>query len=216
MVNLILKDILIQKKTSLYFIGFLAMWIIFSNTMGNLYIPLVLFCVSSNFIETALLKDESSQRMIASLPVRRSDIILAKYASIFVFIAVALLLYFAISFILEAAGIIKIENLTNSKVISIYIVQTLFFSSLYFPINFKFEYSKVRYFNIFLTLIIAFTPQFIEGYPYTKNIIPNIASYLAAAAPNLNTAWIVIFLLMILLLISFIVSCQVYKNREFN
>ncbi|MHC6180153.1 ABC-2 transporter permease [Clostridium sp. JNZ X4-2] len=216
--NLVLKDILIQKKTSLFFIAFLIFGILlFQRTNGNFsgYISLVLFCISSNFIENAALKDEISQKIIVSLPLKRSDIISAKYLSMFVSMGITIIIYYLILLVLTAFGFVNDQKSMNSNILFIYMGQTLFYSSLYFPANFKFVYSKIRYLNIILTILVAFGPLFFEGHSHLKNIILKITSYLNDAF-NLGWAWICTFLLIILLLISFIISCRVYKNKDLN
>lgn len=155
MFNLVLKDILIQKKSLATAVFFAIIMIIsFQSSQGNgAYIvgalAIVFLLISGAF---AYDKKNRGDVLINSLSVNRRDIVMARYISLIVFSIIAILIVSFVGMLVKITGLpLKIDTITLKDVAGIYIV-LIFMFSIYIPIYFKFGYMKSRLFNVLLYL----------------------------------------------------------------
>lgn len=218
--NLIIKDVLIQKK---YFLAFILFSIIMSlsysrmdTSYTNIIFIIIPVIIVGSFVTNASIKDDKAENMINSLPVNRIDIILAKYLSIFVFIFIAVAMIFVSSFGMNFMGIIHLKRLMNFRDVGICAGLIIFISSLYFPINFKLGYSKSRYIVMVLYMGVFFITAFIGNKNSNKvEVVYRFISHFNTA-PTWQIIFFIICLLAIIMLLSFCISCYLYKNKDLN
>lgn len=103
MINLIKKDLLIQKKSFIFvFFYSLFMFVIFNNPafVNMIYVMGMIISVYF-FLITGNMEDEKNKSdiLLNSLPVLRSRIVLAKYVSVFVYMFIG-------AFFLGIAGLV--------------------------------------------------------------------------------------------------------------
>lgn len=155
--------------------------------------------------------------MLNSLPVRRREIVLAKYLSTFLYIAIGLVGTTLFMVALGVAGLEFLSRMPGLQDIAGTLAGAVLLNSIYYPLYFKFGALKVRYFNMLLFLLIFFLPSFLVEYLKSHYSREAVASLVTAV---LNTpGWLqgsaVAVLLLAALLVSLALSLRIYKNKEF-
>ena len=219
MEKLILKDILVQKKYFIFFILFSIIIISLYSHMDSSSNMIVIFImlpvmISITCITNMSIKDEKAENMINSLPVKRVDIILAKYLSVFVFTIIASAIIYISSAAMNFMGFIHIERFINIQDICAYTIIIIIISSFYIPINFKLGYTKARYTLMGLYMSIFFIPAGIKKLSGDNlKITSEIVHYINNAAD-----WQIVSLIacisFVVIIISFFVSYYLYKNKD--
>lgn len=223
MFNLIIKDIAIQKREKTFWIVIflsIANAFVFPKNPGfGILIPFIsvyLIMVYSNAYDFKY----KSEIMFNSMPVKKKNLVLAKYLSVFFVMGVSMLITFIINNILIVAGVyyISITAFVNTIFIEIFLISIYY--SAFLPLYYKFGYIRSRWFNfIFMGLITAVftiindlkngtaeadTPQsfqsLIVGLTGSGTLVQNSIMLLAA---------------IILILISLMISTEIYIKKEF-
>jgi hypothetical protein len=221
MINLILKDVLIQKKTFLYAIiyGIFSM-IVFTSTLtargaymfGGMSIAFLLIIYSNGYDEK-----NKSEIILNSLPVRRDSIVTAKYVSIFLFFLLGVAITGVAGAVITPINIIPgMRFMRLSDVLGIFISVGLMYS-VYYPLYFKFGSLKLKIFNIVIYMLFLFVPNIlvsiIEENP-NDNIVRKVISII-----EWSPAWMLqiftIIVIMIVLIVSMEMSIKIYRNKEF-
>lgn len=218
--NLILKDVLIQKKYFMFFIVFSIIMSLAYPHMDASYTDIIFIMIPAMIVISCItnvsIKDEKAENMINSLPVKRIDIILAKYLSIILFIFIASIIIFIISSAMNFMGIIHLERLMNFQDVGVCAIITIFISSFYLPINFKLGYSKSRYIIMALYMGIFFIPLAIKKIMGDKaKVTPEFIAYINNA-PNWQVVSFIICILGIIMLLSFSICYYLYKNKDLS
>ncbi|EYE89012.1 hypothetical protein Q428_04720 [Fervidicella metallireducens AeB] len=168
MLNLILKDILIQKKS--LFIGFvysLFVFLIFkTNTFPQENGKFIFGAVSIAYIFAtySIEYDEKNNChwILNSLPLRRKEIVLAKYISLVIYNVIGISMMLITGRILSIIGFNLGNYVVDLKSI-LYVFQSTFLAfSFFYPIYFKISYSKTRYINTIVYLTVVFLPSFFD------------------------------------------------------
>ncbi len=218
MLRLVIKDILIQKKT---FIGALIYLIFvifaFQGLEGNAYTAAIV-AFSYLMVMGAFGHDDKNKSdiMLNSLPIKRKNIVMAKYISLFAYITIGTLAFIAVNSLVSVSNInIKTYPVTLESIISAIFAISLL-NSISFPLMFKLGFTKSRVFNMILFLSIFFAA------PYVVKFFSKPESAFAVKIINFlknqSDIAIVSGLLasfFIILLISYLISVKMYKGREF-
>ncbi|WP_411679906.1 ABC-2 transporter permease [Clostridium thailandense] len=215
MFNLVLKDILIQKK----YLFFSIVYFFFFTFMFKDH-PSILFGTVPIMISYMLLigacgfdDKNKSEIMLNSLPINRVTLVISKYISVCVFISIGIFLTFAFTNILSFSGIIHFDRLITSEDILVDVVGTMFFSALYFPIHFKFGYQKTRYFLIIIFCFVFAAPSILVKTIFKSGPTPNFIVYLDNQPDWIITSFIII-ITCIVFLISLLISIKSYVNKD--
>lgn len=221
MLNLLFKDLLIQKKTflfALFYIVFLI-FVFQKPPMSTAIYPMSTVAVVYLFTMNASGHDDKnrSEVLLNSLPVRRREIVLAKYLSTFLYIAIGLVGTTLFMVALGVAGLEFLSRMPGLQDIAGTLAGAVLLNSIYYPLHFKFGALKVRYFNMLLFLLIFFLPGFLVEYlksHYSREAVVGLVTAV------LNTpGWLqgsaVAVLLLAALLVSLALSLRIYKNKEF-
>ncbi|WP_418790781.1 ABC-2 transporter permease [Phosphitispora sp. TUW77] len=221
MLNLVLKDILIQKKSFLVAVvysGFL--FIIFSNevfkdaiyVMGTGAIAYIMIVTSSAYDDKY-----KSEIIINSLPVHRKSVVLAKYLAAVAFSAVGLIIVGALGLVIIIAGIpLPVRH------INLYDIVFAFFSvallaALYYPVYFKFGYNISRMLNLVLFMVLFFGPGALLDYIRQKMDYTS-AQQLASRLQDIP-AWapgtLALAVAVLLTVVSLIISLKIYETKDF-
>jgi len=221
MLNLIKKDIIIQKKTLLIAFSYT---ILFSITFSSLPIGLGLYAVAPivaafTFITNAVNYDEKNncEIVLNSLPLKRADIVISKYISTFVFVIIGFIYSILIGLIGNTTGF-AIYNVSISLLdIALTLTSVCIFSSIFFPLYFKFGTIKMKVINTLLFVLIIFLP--ILGFYYANknpnNILVRKIIYSINNTSSFTLTSLALIVGLIIFLISLIVSIRIYNNKEF-
>ena len=103
MLNLVIKDILVQKKIFIASILYIIFFVIAFQSLGmGMYtaaiVAIVYLMVSGGF---AYDDKSKSDIMLNSLPIKRENIVMSKYISLFVYIAIGTIAYIVVTFVIS-------------------------------------------------------------------------------------------------------------------
>jgi len=222
MLNLIIKDILIQKKTIIYALLYtIFMEVSFSSILPSgfgLYVmsPMV---ITYLFISLAVQYDDKnkSEIILNSLPVKKSDIVIAKYVSTFVFGIVGIISSIIVGFIGNTTGLLIFIGSISTLDIVLVVMSICIFSSIFYPVYFKFGVSRMKIFTVLIFMVLFFVPTSAIDYinQNTNNsLVQKYISFInATSGVTLNS--LVLIIALILFLISLMVSIRIYNNKEF-
>lgn len=222
MFNLIVKDILIQKKTLLYALLYTVfLSITFSSLKPSgvgLYI-LAPIITAYMFINFAASFDEknNSEIILNSLPLKRDDIVIAKYISIFIFAIIGIIYSMLIGFIGKATGLPMYTVSISFLNIVIIFSSVCIVSSIFFPMYFKFGYTKSIIFNTILFMVIFFLPILAIDYSGSNpnNIFVQKINYFISTTSSFTQNSLAIIVGLIIFLLSLMFSLKIYNNKEF-
>ena len=221
MFNLVLKDILIQKKCTkdlmiaillnftiiciLQFLGAASIYILTPSIFAN-----SLITSSCGFGEK-----NDVDKMISSLPVSRKEIVISKYLSSFVFLIIGIVITILFASIIKFSGLSHINrfmNLTDIIIVSIFIV---IYSCVYLPIYLWLGYLKSQLINkilnyfIFICLTMTVVIVTVIDNGTAKDSLMNFV-----ILPNFQLYMVISFLCfsIILISISIFASLKIYIN----
>lgn len=216
MFNLIIKDILIQKKTVLFTFVYMIFLIVFLKEGGFVSAMAI---VSYMLVITGFSLEEKNKSdiMLNSLPIKRRDIVLAKYISVFIYFVVGIAAYFLTAIVIRLLGSpITIHSVTLEEIIGALFAITIL-NGIYIPILFKVGYTKSR-----VVIFIMFFLVFFLGAAFTKITSKIQSNVFIKTIANFFTSksdmQILVYLLgaiIIMILGSFLLSVKLYENREF-
>jgi hypothetical protein len=218
--NLLFKDLLIQKKNFLFALFYLIFLIFVfqeppmsdavyaTNTVVIVY--LFTTCASSYDDKNR------SEVLLNSLPVRRREIVLAKYLSTFLYAVIGLAGTIFFMAVLDAAGLKSLGRMPGLQEIVGSLSAAVLLNSVYYPLYFKFGAIKVRLFSIIVFVLIFLLPGFLVGY-FKSHSSGEAAVGLVTAVLN-TPGWLqgsaIAVLLLAVLLVSLVLSLKIYKNKE--
>lgn len=222
MYNLILKEFLIQKKTLLYGLLYtLFATFAFKDLFpkgGTIYTiaPIAVIYLFVNY--SCGFDDKSKADVIFnSLPIKREDIVISKYLSIFFFAAYGIICSSLLGLIGLYTGFPSVTRLISFDDIVIVLASGIIFGSTFYPLYFKFGMVKMKFVNIFLFMIIMFLPSLIVE--YAASLSQNTAVKHVELILLNTPVWIFKMLLaivaFIIFLVSILVSMNIYKGKEF-
>ncbi len=219
MLNLILKDLMVQRKTLLW--GFLYV-LIFSyafSTGGSAMFTAGAFAVAYLLIQTPAAHDDkcNADRMLNSLPISRGMIVTAKYLSVVVYVAIGVVQYIAVYAIVSLIGQPFPVYPATWEAFGGLLFVSAFFASVYYPILFRFGFMKTRYLTI-----ILFAGLFASGSAVVlalkqEDSLPFLSSLgeLFNAQPGWLIGCCVAGVMLAMLLVSWSLSVRFYARREF-
>ncbi len=164
MLNLIIKDIAVQKKTiplALLYVVFFLVLAGEAYKKGSIYVIGV--TLTYMFSLGAMQYDEryKADCIIASLPVNRKDIVISRYLATIFFTAASTAFMLIITWVMSIFNVMPSISWTNIHDLKLIIVISLLLMAVIIPLNYRFSAKKVRYINVlsylaFFFVIISF------------------------------------------------------------
>ena len=217
MINLVIKDILIQKKTFLFALfytivaatGFFTM-----NNNGFVLYELSPMVIIYMFITYAASYDDKnkSEFVLNSLPLKRNQIVISKYLSAFVFAAIGVIYSISVGFLARTTGLISTRSISLFDVVSV-LASASIYSSMYFVMYFKFGGVKANQIIVIVIIIFSSIPLlvFANG---NDNVLTKMY-YFIIRTTSLSINSLALMIGLILNLISLVISIRLYKNKQF-
>ena len=220
MLNLVLKDILIQKKSFLIALIYsVFLFVIFSNEvfreavyiMGTVAIAYIMVVTSNAYDDKY-----KSEIIVNSLPVKRKSVVLSKYLAAAVFVAIGLSIVGAVGAVIITTGVplpVRYLNLDDT-VFAFSSVALL--ASLYYPLYFRFGYALSRMINMVLFLALFFGPSALVG--YVRQNYYGTAQQLAVRLqefPSWALGTSALAAVMLLTVVSALISVKIYEAKDF-
>ncbi|MEY8000055.1 ABC-2 transporter permease [Clostridium sp. Mt-5] len=212
--NLVLKDLLIQKKTFIITIlTCLPLVFAFKGTSGDTSVvySFVATFTAYAFLTNSFYRDEGAEVMLNSLPINRTTIIISKYLSLLVFVLISMVILFLFLTFAQYTGLTHLSRTINTEGILGGLITVLFLSCILFPVYFKFGYSKTRY-----AVMVLFLGMFFVFTAFAKIFVKKVqlvSTYLSSI-PEITMDFIIITICLVVFSISFILSYTAYKNKD--
>ncbi|HVJ48561.1 ABC-2 transporter permease [Desulfitobacterium sp.] len=219
MLNLILKDLILNKKYLGYVLVYgIFLLIAFQALPGGQFIAITVGIGYILMINATAYDDKNNFEIILnSLPISRSKIVYAKYLSILLYTALAIVSYLLAAFIIQIFHLaIYVSPLTPLGVINALFTLGLM-SGVYYPLYFKIGYLKSNLIRTLVFMLFFFAPLFLSGYLQSKPKNPLLRSLLETinSLSSTQLSLIFLFLTMIFIGISLVLSLRFYERREF-
>jgi len=224
MINLILKDIIVLKKTLLFCAFYPAIFIFAFQSTGSAMLPASIAAVTYILVLTASAYDDKNKSdiLLNSLPIGRNQVVLSRYLSIYVFSAVGVIYYLAFYILINISGLpLKVYPITSEGIIAALFSVTLM-NSIYFPILFKMGYIKSKMVNFILFFSLFFGISVVGGLLKDQSandavkgrFLESITRFFNSLS-NIQITIGIIIMMLIMFSISYMLSKKFYKNREF-
>lgn len=228
MINLVWKDLLIIKRylwvAPLY--GFVALFVF--GSMKGFAINAATIGASYMLMIQACTKDDKnkSEIVLNCLPLRRRDIVLAKYLSVFFYAVLAIISFLLAQVVVAVTGISIATTIISVEGISLALVNLIILISIYYPIYFKLGFSRSNWVGMFLFFVCFFLPmsasELVNGLEEVGHpILGSIVATMQEIMGRLQTPgdWQIVSYLLALALslmgASVLLSLRVYSRREF-
>lgn len=218
MFKLVLKDILVQKKTLAFALIYIIFTIFAFEGLVTGVFPTACVAVVYMLLLTACAYEDKNKCdiMINSLPIERKNVVLAKYLSVYIYALISAAVYFVATTLLQLVKVpvniypISLESFTGA------LFAVSLTSSLFLPVFFKLGYIKSKIFNFILFFLVFGGIGAIGTFLSHSN--PWLGEKLAELnkLPNVAIAAVIILISIFIQLVSYFLSVAFYKSREFN
>ncbi|MGE7928777.1 ABC-2 transporter permease [Lysinibacillus xylanilyticus] len=204
MINLILKDVLIQKNVILFYIATIIIYL-FADVSPILIVPLY----SLVFINMTFSYDEKDNAniLLNSLPYTRKEIVTSKYVGALIFTALFIMITYGGNYLINGT-----ETLFSWKAILLIIGLVMVAISFMLPVFYKFKRQYLviasgALVGIYLVTIKFFVPNFNEKLrELTQKFI---------TLQETQMYFIAIFTIVILYIGSWLLSIRIYERKAF-
>ncbi len=219
MLNLVWKDLILQRKTLLFGFVYILIFSFAFSTGGSAMFTAGAFAVTYLLIQTPAAHDDKchADRMFNSLPVSRAAIVAAKYLSAPLYLLIGSAQYLAVYWLVKLVGIPFTMHPVTLEAFAGLLVVAAVYASVYYPILFRFGYMKTRYLNVGLfALLFATGSALVLAVKNTDGgrLADSISGFLASQ-PDWLIACGLLGVLLALLLGSWLLSARIYRRREF-
>ncbi|PKM78185.1 MAG: hypothetical protein CVU90_03960 [Firmicutes bacterium HGW-Firmicutes-15] len=154
--------------------------------------------------------------IINSLPVLRSEIILAKYLSPFLYAAFGLLLVALAGILVNISPLSFHLPYFKCQNVVITLISVSALVSIYYPLLYRFHNNVVIFVNVALSQLFLFMPSSIDNY---INGHTNVSWVQQMLQYNLYTPWALsllgITIALMLLIISYLLTVKIYTAKDF-
>lgn len=220
MFRLVRKDLLLQRKSFFIALAYAAViFASFSRTDASKEIfNIGSIAIAYLFISYSLSYDDKNNSLVIlnSLPVKREEIVIAKYISLAVFGGIGIVIMSLFGFLVKLSGLFICEiNISSYSIMKIFIILLAMYS-LFFPLYFKFGYLKLNIVNMFMFFIAIFGIQLMNyiSSNFKENALVNLlVDFLS------NSSQQIIYLaalasVLIITALSASISVKIYNSRN--
>lgn len=218
MLNLVMKDFLIQKKTLLLMLAYILVFMFAFQSLGNGAFAGIIVAVTYSLVTTACNHEEkvNSDIIFNSMPLRRRDIVLAKYLSVIAYTLLASLCYFIITKVVVAVGIKTTINAITLGSFTGAIFAILVMNGIYFPVYFKYGFIKAKTVSFILFFLFFFgVMSLLNAIEEANAAWLQPITRLLFDKPNLQASLLLIVAAAIFSVGSYVLSVKLYENRDF-
>lgn len=219
MLNLILKDILVQKRTLIFALLYsIFIFIALSQPpFSQVIYSMGAMAISYIFILTALQADFKNNTIIImnSLPIKRSEIVASKYLSMFVFIALSFLILMVAGLLIKFSPLPFNVTYPGLSDLIITFLSVGILLSVYIPVYFITGGRWVQIANIFFFMFMFFAPSTISRYFMENKEQSLVIHMMQYYSENVLLVYLAaVILTLIVLAVSFTCSLKIYSNKD--
>ncbi|WP_291564230.1 MULTISPECIES: ABC-2 transporter permease [unclassified Clostridium] len=218
--NLVIKDFVVQKTNIKFILIYALAGSLFFATLGDGAYIMIPMMLSYTYLLGGLGQDDknNSEFLLNSLPVSRDSIVYAKYLSVIIFSAIAIVLTMGGIFIMSSIGLSKMTGNMRVENIVGFLFGIMIFMAINFPLYFKYGYAKLRYFNFGIFILFLISPIIIKFLKDNINFNSPFMLSMRTKLLSLSDTQIGIFIICMALfiyLLSLVISLNIYKKKEF-
>lgn len=222
MFNLILKDIILFKKTLAFSFAYVIFFIIiifkqenFPTSLATLSILLVstftpiLFMIGTSIVYEDKFKTD---RFFNSLPVNKENIVLSKYLSAFLYFIIGIVFYIASLFIFKLFNF-NIAIRINLLSLSFSLLLSSIYIGINLPLYYLLGYNGTRIFNFVYFIFIYFLSKELSKFFKRLNLSSTIFSYIQKLN-HVQLSLILFSFSLFIITISLFISVKLYMNKD--
>lgn len=219
MLSLIIKDVLIQKKQLIFAIVYLAFVLVAFQGMGEAMFPMGLVAFTYLLSMTACAYEEKNKAelLLNSLPIKRVDIVTAKYLSMILYTILGMFSYKVMTTIINLVNIPLKTYPLSLEIIIGSLAAVCLMTGIWFPIYFKFGYMKMRIATFVLFFLFFFGSSLMTSFLKTRQDsqwVDGIISFFESQN-DIVIALVLLLIIVLYMLLSFSLSVWFYNKREF-
>jgi ABC-2 type transport system permease protein len=202
MYSLILKDMLLVKKSMLFQVG---LWLFFIVEASGLGFPYLIISTAIACIPMTIDEKNKTESLFVSLPVKRSNIVIARYIYILVAIAAVIAVTYFSSQALNLLFPTTFKRAVSFKSMLVPQLVVMYLMSLACPMFFRYGShleKGIRVIAISIVLIFGSIILFIFAWDFGFDV-----AHIKLVYSTLG--------MCVLMLISFVISLLIYNRREF-
>lgn len=218
--NLLIKDFVVQKNNIKFILLYALVGnLLFASSGGGAYIMIPMM-ISYVYLLGGLGHDDknNSEFLLNSLPVSRDSIVYAKYLSVIIFSAIAIVLTMGGIFIMSSIGVGKMTGNMGIEDICGFLFGIMIFMAISFPLYFKYGYAKLRYLNVGIFMLFLVAPMIIklinDNINLNNSFILSIKEKLLSLSDT-QIGIVIICMALLIYLLSLVISLNIYKKKEF-
>ncbi|MEW9095737.1 MAG: ABC-2 transporter permease [Clostridiaceae bacterium] len=215
MFNLIVKDILVQKRSLIAILVYLLICVYsFKSMPSGTMLGLVTVTIVFFYITGSYSYDERNKSHIVlnSLPITRKELIISKYISVIIYNIIALSIMTLFMFSSKILNLpLTIHFFTLNDIVNVFIT-SLLLASFVFPVYSKFGYTKSRVVT-FITYFTFFTIVNVLSNISDKKTINIFSSFLQALS---NNTYILLIIALVIYILSMYFCIKIYVNKELD
>lgn len=223
MLNLVMKDFFIQKNNfkNYVLIGLFFGFIFTLNGMGCMTLAVATFPIIFGFISRAAYEDEANHaiRWIATLPIKKANVVKARYLSVAIACILTILVFELIYNILLFQSFITIEGSTES-VLPFFIVILIFMVSISFYMPMIYELGYIKAANIYRFVMFGFIAvgvvigKFASSFGPPPVVILNLINWIGQMG-ELQLSIGILGVSIVIYYTSMIVSISIHKRKNY-
>ena len=225
MLNLLIKDLVLQKKTLWFLLFYIPIFLlVLHSTTMDADIATVLYATCTCYIGYLLVaaacsydEQNRSEVFLNSLPIRRKDIVLSKYLSIFVYALIGFAAGIVVVLLNNFMGLGEMVRYPAGKDLIGALCGIVLIGASYYPLYFKFGSIKTRLLHVIVILAIFLIPT---------GLVWLVDRYSQGTANNLLTQflsipdWLQVVVVGMVFLLIFVVSLmgslRIYENKDIS
>jgi len=213
-INLIKLDYYTQKayiRARVLIIAFIAMFVVILNRNPPLIMYVISLAVANSMGTTFSIYEKNKLNMLYGiLPIRKQQIVIGRYLFTLAFGLLNEVIGAVLTLIVAYALNINVSNFTFIAYLCGSFLLFCLFISVQFPLYFKYEFS-----NIIAVAILPLLLSFIVVMTLIKKHAELFSQVIKFFIHNPNMIWLIgIGAGLIILSISCLLSCVIYKHRE--
>lgn len=209
MINLVVKDLRLIKKITMFGLAYTFAITVVSlkagSIIGNVMYCFLIICMTYISVLYADGYDETNKGylILASLPLKRYLLVGSKYLSLGLYF----IIYTIAPMVMLMAGSLtagrELKLYSPYAILGAFVILGVIYS-IYYPLYYKFGYNALKIYKILIFLIIMISPKLIQY----VSISPYIIGF------NNYTGFFAVLIVMIMIFISCFISVGVYEKKE--
>lgn len=214
MYNLILKDLLLQKKIFIFSFIYVLIMMLFFGELGDVVAIIALVYI---MVQTACAYDDKNRGdiLLNSLPLRRFWIVGERYLSTIVFFIIILAIYWLSYSILSFLPLPVIPARMDAGKLIGALFSVILLTMFYYPVYFKFGYMKSRLVNLIIFFAVFGGGMWLANMEDEAKVFINTLTVIFKMGSEVAVILMLAIFIAFLIIISFTLSLRFYSRRDF-